>query len=234
MPVKYALQPNPTTPDPNDQSARVVTAGNLTLDDIATEIANRGTATSKALAKAILAASQEIMAEKIADGYAINTPLFTARPGISGVFTDPTDTFDDARHTKRAVLYNGPMLVTAMAAATVEKVLRPAPEPLLEAFINKVTGGVNATITPGGIGQITGGQLKFDPAVTAAGIYFVPTGGGAAVKVPTANLGGRTEGELIFTTPALAAGTYRLEVRRAYGAALTIRTGQLGMVLTVA
>lgn len=234
MPIKYFLQPNPITPNPNDQSAHVMTGDNLTLDNIAQELANRGTATSKALALAILSGAQDIMAEKVADGYAINTPLLTLRPGITGVFTDPTDTFDPARHTKRCNLQMGRMLAEAMAAATTEKVLKAAPEPALNAFINKSTGAVNGIVTPGGIGEIVGEELKFDPAVATAGIYFVPTAAGAAVKVPTANIATRTEGSLLFLTPTLVAGTYRLEVRRAYGAALTIRTGQLGVILTVA
>ena len=57
---------------------------------------------------------------------------------------------------------------------------------------------------------------------------------GSAVKVT--NLATRTEGELLFTVPALAAGAYHIEVRRTYGsgANATVRTGQLGNVLTVA
>lgn len=234
MPIKYFLQPNPITPDPNDQSAHVVTTESLSLEDLAAELANRGTVTSKALALAVLNGAQELMAEKVAGGAAINTPLLTLRPGITGVFTDPTDTFDPARHTKRCNLQMGRMLAEAMTAATTEKILKPAPEPALNAFINKNTGGVNGTITPGGIGEVVGEELKFDPAVAAAGIYFVPTAAGAAVKVPTANIATRTEGSLLFLTPALVAGTYRLEVRRAYGQAATIRTGQLGVILTVA
>ena len=40
MPIQYYLQPNPNTPDPNDQYARVSTTDNKTLDDIA-DAANR-------------------------------------------------------------------------------------------------------------------------------------------------------------------------------------------------
>ena len=59
---------------------------------------------------------------------------------------------------------------------------------------------------------------------------------GSAVKVPTANIATRTEGELLFTIPTLTAGTYHVEVRRIYGtgAHASLRTGQLGSTLTVA
>ena len=45
MSLEYYLQPNPITPDPNDQSARVSTRDNLTEDDLAQELVHRGTAT---------------------------------------------------------------------------------------------------------------------------------------------------------------------------------------------
>jgi hypothetical protein len=230
MPIQYYLQPNPVTPNPNDQSARVATLTNLTLHDIAQELVNRGNGPSLAQVLSVLTASEQLIAEKIAEGHGVNTPLITIRPGISGVFTDPTDTFDPARHVLRANPQAGPLLEQKLLTATTHKIIRPEPAPLLVAFTNKNTGGVNSTLTPGGIGQITGEQLKFDPAIPAAGIYFVPTVG-ADIKVPTATIATRTEGELLFIIPALAAGSYRLEVRRQYG--VPLRTGQLGQPLTV-
>ncbi len=232
MSIQYYLQPNPVTPDPNDQSARVNTLDNLTDDDLAQELVNRGTATSKAQAAAVIAGYQQVIAEKVADGFAINTPLLTVRAGINGVFTDPTDTFDPARHTIRANINSGPLLDEKLAAATVQKITKAERAPVLIAFINKNTGGINATITPGGIGQIPGEELKFDPAISTNGIFFVPTTG-SAVKVTVIST--RTEGELLFLCPSLPAGTYHVEVRRTYGTANPVlRIGQLSAPLTVA
>ena len=235
MSIRYYLQPNPVTPDPNDQSARVVTSDNLTIADLAAELVKRGTCTSKAQGSAVISDLFELIAEEVADGYAVNTPLFTARPGINGVFTDPTDTFDPARHTIVGNLQSGPLLREKLAAASPQKITKAEPAPVITAFINKTTGGVNATATPGGIGQIPGEQLKFDPAKTADGIYFVPATG-SVVKVPTASIATRTEGELMFLTPTLAAGTWHVEVRRTYGtgANAQVRVGQLGAAITVA
>lgn len=235
MSIQYYLLPNTATPDPNDQSARVNTTINMNEDQLAQELVNRGVATSKAQAAAVIAGYQQLIAEKVADGAAINTQLFTARPGITGVFTDPNDTFDPARHTLSANLQSGPLLREKLSTATTQKIIRPEPAPILVSFTNNANGAVNTSATPAGIGQIRGDQLKFDPTPATAGIYFIPATG-SAVKVPTANIATRTEGELLFTIPALAAGTYRLEVRRIYGTGsnATLRTGQLGSALTVA
>lgn len=234
MPIRYYLQPNPVTPDPNDQTARVEVLAKLTVADLAAELVNRGVATSRAQAAAVINGYESLVAEKIADGYGVNTPLFNAKAAIHGVFTNPTDTYDPSRHTVRGNLTGGTLIAEKLVSATFEKIVRGEPAPLLVSFINKNTGGINATITPGGIAQIVGEELKFDPAKAADGIYFVPTTG-SAVKVPTANLATRTEGELMFLTPALTAGSYHVEVRRTYGtAAPVVRTGELSAVLTVA
>lgn len=235
MSIQYYLVPNTVTADPNDQTARVESIGNLTDTDLAQELVNRGVVTSKAQAAAVISGYQDLIASKLAEGYAVNTPLVSYRVGIEGVFTSPDDTFDPARHTLHGNFKGGPVLKAALDNATTQKILKGDPAPLLVSFTNKLTGAVNGLVSPAGIGEISGDQLKFDPTPATAGIYFVPATG-SAVKVPTANIANRTEGNLLFTIPALTAGTYNLEVRRVYGTGTraTLRTGQLGSNLTVA
>ncbi len=78
---------------------------------------------------------------------------------------------------------------------------------------------------------ISGSKL---PCTTAPGegIFFVNLATADATQVSVVSR--KTEGELTFLCPTLAAGTYRLEVRRVYGKTLTLGTGQLGDPLTVA
>lgn len=235
MSIQFHLVANAVTSDPNAMSARVDTIGNLTDTDLAQELVNRGVVTSKAQAFAVISGYQELIASKIAEGYAVNTPLVTYRVGIEGVFTGPNDTFDAARHSLHGNFKGGPALKAALDTATTQKILKGDPAPLIVSFTNKLTGAVNGLVSPAGIAEVSGEQLKFDPTPATAGIYFVPATG-SAVKVPTANIANRTEGTLIFTIPTLAAGTYHLEVRRVYGTSTraTLRTGQLGSTLTVA
>jgi hypothetical protein len=66
-------------------------------------------------------------------------------------------------------------------------------------------------MTPGGMGQLAGEQLKFDPTDPAQGIFFVAADGSEArVEVVDKNTGG----ELIFLIPAsLTSADYTLVVR---------------------
>ena len=96
--------------------------------------------------------------------------------------------------------------------------------------VNSAT--TNSLLTPGGIGSITGEELKYDPDNAAEGIFLVPAGGGDAIKI--AVVATRTEGRLMFSIPTgIQAGSYTLEVRKGYGATSAIRVGSLNEMLEV-
>ena len=110
MSIRYYLQSNPGTPDPNDFYARISTRENLNEEQLADELAKRGGFASPALALAAIQSYQSLVAEKLAQGCAINTALCTYRPGITGVFHGPQDHFDPARHELGACFQAGPLL----------------------------------------------------------------------------------------------------------------------------
>ena len=85
-------------------------------------------------------------------------------------------------------------------------------------------------LTPGGMGQLVGHRLKFDPADPNQGIFFVAPAGEARVQVVARN----KPGELIFMVPALPAADYTLEVRATVHSSEDVRTGALEATLTVA
>ncbi len=231
MPIYYYLQPNPITPDPNDQSARIAATGVLTMEDIVQRAKMRGTTLTETDLRAASNLINETICFALMDGYHVNTPLANYKPAVNGVFTSATDSFDASRHTKKATISQGVMLVDFMERATVEKVLQPQPMPTLVEYFDINTQTANAKLTPGGIGQIVGEELKFNAANAAEGIFIVSSTG-TATKV--AVIATRTEGKLMFSIPdGLAAGNYTLEVRRGYGNAGTIRVGALADTVQV-
>jgi hypothetical protein len=153
------------------------------------------------------------------------------RVGISGVFTSITDSFDPSRHSIRATLSPGLLLSEKMQKVRLEKTLQPLPSPVILEFLNINTNTTNSVLTPGGIGQIVGEELKFNPNNPQEGIFFVAADG-TETKVQI--IASRTEGKLVFSIPALPAGNYTLEVRRAYTKENIIRKGVLSDTLTVA
>ncbi|MDX2128540.1 MAG: DNA-binding domain-containing protein [Chloroherpetonaceae bacterium] len=231
MPINYYLQPNPITPDPNDQSARVIANDSLTFEDIITKMTRRGTLVTETDARAVLNLFFEVVADEVADGNFVNLPLVNIRSGISGVFDSVTDSFDPSRHTVRATVSSGTLLTEKFQNARVEKTLQPIPSPTLLEFLNVNTNTVNSIVTPGGIGQIVGEELKFNPQNPDEGVFFVRNDG---TETKVAVYATRTQGKLMFNIPpTLTAGTYTLDVRRSYTKDNTVRKGSLSDFLTV-
>lgn len=231
MNVKYYLQPNHITPDPNDQTARVATNNVLGIDDLVRRIVKRGTTLTETDIRAVLRLSFEEAADCIAEGNAINLPLVNIRPSIQGVFTDINDSFDASRHTLRASVTAGVLLNEKMKTATVEKMTTSIVSPDIIDFTDVKTN-THTQATKGNIAVITGSELKFNPANAAEGIFFVNIATNAETKVT--DIAQRTEGKLMFLIPAtLTAGTYYVEVRKAYTNANSIRSDAFETNLTV-
>lgn len=225
MAIKYYLQPNPITPDPNDQSARVVSNQVHDLESITKEMLKRGSTVTEADVLAVLKVFFEVVTDEVAEGNNVNLPLVNIKPSVNGVFTSATDSFDASRHITKASITAGILLNQKMSGAVVEKTTQATAGPVLIEFTDINSQNTNSILTSGGIGQIIGEELKFNPANAAEGIYFVASDG-TATKV--AIVASRTEGKLVFSIPTLAVGTYTLEVRKGYGSAtIVVRTGSL-------
>jgi hypothetical protein len=224
--IKYFLQPNPITPDPNDQSARVKSNATLDLQGIVKLAIKRGTSLTETDLAGAATLLFEVITDEVANGNSITLPLVNIRPGIKGVFASASDSFDPSRHVKRATLSSGLLLSSKMKAAKVEKLMAALPSPVLVEYMDINSGTTNSLLTRGGIGSITGEELKFNPGNADEGIWFVPSSGGMAVKATV--VANRTEGNLVFSVPAgLPPGSYTLEVRKGYGNNAELRTGSL-------
>ncbi len=228
MAIKYYLQPNPITPGPNDQSARIFINSVYTTDDIIKRMLLRGTSATEPDIHAVLRLFFNVVTDEVAEGNNVNLPIANFKPGISGLFQSKTDVFDYSRHTIKASVSNGLMLTQKMQAATLEKITQPSPLPVILEFMDANSGIANSKVTPGFIGTIVGEALKFDPENANEGIFFV---NGTTTKVSVIAI--HTEGKLVFNIPQLPAGNYSLEVRRAYKSGTVIRTGVLSDILQV-
>jgi hypothetical protein len=202
------------------------------VDSITKEMLRRGSTITEADISAVLKVFFEVVTDEVCDGNSVNLPLVNIRPGISGVFASVTDSFDPSRHLRKANLTSGTQLMQRMAAATVTKISQPTAAPSLIEFLDITTQAVNSILTPGGIGQIVGEELKFSPGSALEGIFVIDATGVATQVTFVAN---RTEGKLMFAIPpGLAAGNYTLEVRKGYGTANpVVRSGSLQDMLQV-
>lgn len=230
MPIRYSLRRNPLTPDPADRYARVETVRSVGLDEVADRIAAAGSTLSRVDALAALESLQTVVQDLLAEGANVNLPFVQLGARVKGTFDGDGDRFDAARHAVLPTARPGYALRQFFRAGVpVEKTAaaRPAPAVLHVADLN--TGQRDGPLTPGGMAEITGSRLAFDPASPDQGVFFV-AGDGAATRAGV--VGHNAPSRLLVLVPGgLAAGAYRVEVRAAFGREL--RTGRFDGPLSV-
>lgn len=231
MNVKYYLQPNHITPDPSDQTTRVATNNVSGIDDLVKRIVERDTTLAETDIRALLRLSFEETVDCMAEGNAINLPLVNIRPSIQGVFKDINDSFDVSRNILRACVTACVLLGEKMKTATVEKMTNSIVSPDIVDFTDVKTN-THLQATKGNIAITTGSELKFNPTNAAEGIFFINIATNAETMVT--EIAQSTEGKLMFMIPStLVAGTYYVEVRKAYTSSNSIRSDAFETNLTV-
>ena len=233
MPIHYALFENNVTSDPDDYAAVVQAIDSVDLDALIRRMLDRGSTTTRADILAVMEDAIGACESLLLDGMRVNFGgLVELFPRMRGIFTGAGDAFDPARHSVDVGANPGIRVrqtVRDQATVTKDEAIKPSPNPLEYRDVGSDT--TNDQVTPGNIGQLSGSRLKYDPAQADEGIFFLPTGGGAEIKVTTVQK--NNPAQLVFLVPALMPGTYYLEVRaRMRAGATDLRTGRLDAVLT--
>jgi len=233
MPIHYALFENNVTSDPDDYAAVVQAIDSADLDALIRRMLERGSTTTRADILAVMEDAIGACESLLLDGMRVNFGgLVELFPRMRGIFTGVTDSFDPSRHSVDVGANPGIRVrqtVRDQATVTKDEAIKPSPNPLEYRDVGSDT--TNDQVTPGNIGQLSGSRLKYDPAQADEGIFFLPTAGGAEIKVTTVQK--NKPAQLVFLVPALMPGTYYLEVRARMRALADLRTGRLDAVLTV-
>lgn len=232
MPIFYALFENNLTSDPDDYMARVQPGSAIEMDGVIDRMMQQGSTVTRADVAGTLEDFFSAVENIILEGNNVNTPLANFGASIRGVFTGQDDAFDASRHQITPTTSPGKRLrraVEGRAQAVKQEAIKPAPNPL--EYIDVSSGLRDGSLTPGGMGQLIGHRLKFDPSDPEQGIFFIAEDGSAA---RAAVVGRNKPADLMFIAPdSLASGDYTVQVRAAFGED-DIRTGELDAVLTVA
>ncbi|RJE74718.1 DNA-binding domain-containing protein [Reichenbachiella sp. MSK19-1] len=229
MAINYSLYANHLT-NSEDYMAVVQNQKTKTLDELIDRMIGRGSTVTKAEALAVLEEYQASVQEALEEGYSISTPLLRISPSIQGVFTDPQDNFDRSRHILRLNVTSGSRISQISNVLKVEKVTAKAPQPTPVDFTDVKTTS-NETLSPGGVGVLTGSRLKVNQEDTQQGIFIIGADG-TETRVTTyiRNM----PSNLIFMIPdTLTAGIYQIDIRTIFQKSKTIRSGTLSTDLTV-
>lgn len=158
--LKYALRENLLTPAPDNYMAQTADVRSYTLEEIISLMMEKGSSVTRADAAAVLQVYGEVCALIVANGSALNTPLFNTSMSISGVFDGANDVFDKKRHAVNLNLTAGTLLRDAVQEVKCEKTQIASTDPYITEVKDVVSDTVNTVLTKGGIVQITGSRLN--------------------------------------------------------------------------
>jgi hypothetical protein len=232
MAIHYVLFENKLTSAPDDYMARVQPTGTAELDDVIDRMIDMGSTVGKADAFSVLEDYYSAIESMVLEGKNVNTPAANYKASIRGVFDGPEDSFDPERHQLRGAVSSGKRFrdtIEEHGEPVKREAVKPRPNPL--EYIDFTHEASNSTLTPGGMGQVVGHRLKFDPTDEAQGIFFVAEDG---TETKVAVVGRNKPAELIFMVPdSLTAGQYTLEVRAVLPMRDDLRVGVLDASLVV-
>ncbi|UOB18415.1 DNA-binding domain-containing protein [Abyssalbus ytuae] len=213
MSLKYSLNENLLTPQPDDYSARPQGVKSHDLESIIAQMVSKGSTVTRTDILAVLNNFFEVVGAITANGETINTDLFKTNFSISGVFEGATDGFDKSRHTIKINTNTGKVLKEALAKIQVEKITTPEIIPHIIEVKDSISGSVNDHITSNGILEITGSLLKIEGDHPDNGIYLIAEDG---TKNKVTTIADNKPGRLFAVLPTLTAGEYTLEVTTQY------------------
>jgi hypothetical protein len=172
MAVTYSLVENTLNSQIKNYTAKTVNTRSYGLDEIIDLIVRGGTTLTKADLNAAMTAFNSVVANIIADGGAVNTPLFNTQPSISGTFDNPSENFNPIKHRLNANFTAGVLAKEAINKAVAHKIDAPIVSSQITGIIDTKTGKTNELLSPNYPIEIIGSKVKIIGG-EEAGVYFV-------------------------------------------------------------
>ncbi len=214
-------------------TALVQSTGTAELEDVIKHIIQQGSTVTRPDIVSVLEDFFTAIESMVLEGMNVNTPSANYGASIKGIFDGQADGYDPSRHQIAPKVTAGKRYRKAIkeqAQAAKQEAVKPKPNPLEYTDIN--SGERNSVLSPGGMGQVIGHRLKFDPADPEQSVFFMAPDGSSSTRVDV--VGKNKPGELMFMVPdSLSPGDYMLVVRAGFGED-DVRIGALETTLTVA
>ena len=210
--IRAELYDNLLTEDPNDFAARVVADSPLSSKDVCNYATQRGGAdiSAKAMEHAVDLYLGE-MVYLLCNGFTVNTGVFNVRPKIKGVFNKATEQFSPEKHKISFDFNQGLRLRRELANINVEITGVNKATFFIDEVVDIESESISDLLTPKHNLRISGSKIRISGENAENGVYFINQETDERVKV-SSKMPVNKPSELIVVIPALAAGSYKLEI----------------------
>lgn len=232
MDLNLKAYPNQLTPDVDDDyTVRVDTQSTpLNLDDIARATAQR-LGEEEVKVKAALQVGMEVIAQAVASGFCVSTPLCYAQPMATGVVMEHelSQPVDRDKVRVYASFRQGTAVTEALAQAKLQLFLQPAATGpyiagMTSALYSEQTGTDGAVtrvplpMEAGGMAVITGNGLKVVGTDPTVGVTLTSVDNpGTSYFIPASKISPNTPKKLQFVLPAgVTEGAWTVKVTTQY------------------
>ncbi len=206
------LTPNKLTEREDDSTCNVIYQANRNIKDLCQLAA----ANSKFTSSELESAYNDLKAQAKIELFNASTVEFgftTNSLGVDGPFIGPDAQFDSAKNN--VVLRSVPLVELKKELKNITVIISGTSEglPVITVVTDVTTGSENNQITPGGGLNGKGNRVKIaGKEGEEVGFYFVSTTDNTETKVPETSLLRNDPSYFSFIIPALADGTYYLEI----------------------
>jgi hypothetical protein len=211
--LKYSLVENLLTDRTDDYSAMTHCTESLDKEAIITRMLHKGTLLTRTDILAVLNNLEETVVEALLEGNNLTLPLFNTSFSISGVFESPLDSFDGNRHKLHINLTKGLKLREAEHSVKFEKSHTPSPQPNIQEVKDSISGAVNEQLTPSGVVEVRGYNLKIEGDNPDCGLWFIQAGG---TEMKADVFIDNKPSKIIAMIPALYSGEWQVKVVTQY------------------
>lgn len=221
MPIQYHLVESDPSQEETSYLAQVQLTSTANLEVIASRMITKGVRVPKVELLPLLEHMVKAVEDLLIDGQRVNLGgLVDLSPRVLGRFETNEDPFDPTRHQLDVTANAGSRIrIAVRTRGRTRQVVSNRPTPTLQEYASSE-----------GNGTLQGAYLKFDPSREDEGVYFLPVGGGTAIKVAT--IVSNATKKLVFKVPPLPSGQYQMEVRSRLSHSPELRTGRLPDPLT--
>ncbi|MDR1408581.1 MAG: DUF4469 domain-containing protein [Tannerella sp.] len=212
--LHYSLHENLLTDRPDDFAAQTHVSATYNREQFIDLMLQRGSTVTRSDILAVLNSMEETGAYIVENGGEFTLPLVQTGFRMPGVFHGATDVFDPLRHELHVTTRPGTLLREVEKRVKPVKISPPAPRLQILEVRDSVTGEVDGVLTPGGVAEIAGVEIKLDGDKPDVGLYFVNLAGGADTRADTVAV--NKPSQLVVLIPKLTSGIYQVKVTTQY------------------
>ena len=228
----YTLFKNKLTKDIEDNyCAKHVNGITLNRSHLLDDITGEGSILKITESKAAIEAYWSRIIKYISEGKEYRDECICVGITITGNFIGKKARFDPNVHDV-TVRFNPNKLVKMATRDIQPQYIDPDYDrAVVESVYDWSSDSENTTISPNGVVEVFGRDLKIYKEVEGAGIFFVNKDSGEEVKISRIRI--NEPRSLSFMVPELAAGNYRLEIRNSARDGAQLRVGSSSIEYTV-